>query len=262
MVVTRATGVSARLVATAQRYCDRQGRRRVRRIAELSRLVAVPDEAICRDVADRFERQPRVAYDEALARRYRRLKYEIHDLYDAVVDAGIAVEPWLQPGQPYRDLADLVRKVRETATIHVFLTRNGHGPAGSTGFHPLREPSGVIAGGTELTHNDLFRVVHDVFGHVMFGHGFGPAGELTAAYCQMALLSESSRFVVCAEQVAQTCWFFYGPHLRDEAGRLQRPGDRGYVPPRRRPFPEQKVFAAERRDLAAFERMVVPRAAS
>ncbi len=215
----------------------------------------MPDDNFCRDVADRFESLPRLTWNAALARRYRRLWRETRSHYQAVLDAGIDVDPWLRPGQPYRDSADLVRKVRETGVIHVFLTRNGHGPAPNTGFHPMREPSGVVARGVELRHNDLFRVVHDVFGHVMFGHSFGPAGELKAAYTQMALLSESARVVVFTEQVAQTCWFFFGPHLRDEEGRVRGPGDRGYLPPHRRPFPEQKVFPAERRDLEAFGRM-------
>lgn len=261
MVAARATHLEARLLAGAQRWCERRGRRSARRAAALSRLVAVPDEDVCGDFADRFERQPRVAWDRALARRYRQLQRETRELYDVVLDAGVVVEPWLGPGQPYRDSAELVREVRETGTLRVFLTRDGHGPPGSNGFHPMREPAGVEAGGVELTHNDLFRAVHDAFGHVMLGHGFGPAGELSAAYCQMALLSEPARSVAFAEQVAQTCWFFYGPHLRDAAGRLRRPGDPGYVPPPRRPFPPQKVFAASRRDMAAFERMVVAKAA-
>lgn len=246
---------TASLVVAAQRCCDCHSRRPVGQIAQLARLLVVPDEAFCCDVADRFERLPRITYDGALARRYQRLKRETRVQYESVLDAGIAVEPWLEPGQPYRDSADLVRKVRETATIHVFLTRNGHGPSGNAGFHPMREPSGISVRGVDLTHNDLFRVVHDIFGHVMFGNSFGPGGELKAAYCQMALLSQSARPVVFIEQIAQTCWFFFGPHLRDEAGRVRRPGDPGYLPPHRRPIPEQKVFSAERRDLDAFERM-------
>lgn len=248
-------GRAASLLAAAQRCHERHGRGPAGEVARLARLVAVPDETFCRDVADRFDRLPRVAWSPALARRYRRLKEETRAQYEAVLDAGIDVEPWLEPGQPYRDSAELVRKVRATGTIHVFLTRDGHGPSPSAGFHPMREPSGVTVGGVELTHNDLFRVVHDVFGHVMFGHGFGAGGELKAAYTQMSLLSESARLAVFTEQVAQTCWFFFGPHLRDAAGRLRRPGDRGYLPPHRRPFPEQKVFRAERRDLDAFGRM-------
>ena len=250
----REGAIGTGLVDAAQRCADGGGAKPVR-VVRLAGLEALPDEPFCRDVADRFDRMPPISYDRALARRYDRLKRETRVQYQAVLEAGIEVEPWLKPGQPYRDSADLVRNVRRTGTIQVFLTRDGHGPVDGAGFHPMREPSGVTARGVELSHNDLFRVVHDVFGHVMFGHGFGPAGEFKAAYCQMALLSDTARPVVFTEQVAQTCWFFYGPHLRDGSGRVRRPGDPGYLPPRRRPFPEQKVFPAERSDVDAFESM-------
>ncbi|EWM64815.1 LOW QUALITY PROTEIN: hypothetical protein MCBG_01948, partial [Micromonospora sp. M42] len=91
-------------------------------------------------------------------------------------EAGIRVLPWTGPGQPYRDSRDLIARVRATGLLHVFLTRHGHGPAGADGDHPLRAPAGVRAGGEELLHNDIFRAVHDVFGHVLFGNTFGPRG--------------------------------------------------------------------------------------
>ena len=244
-----------RLVSAAQRCSDRHARGRARDVERLGRLVADVDETFCGEVAERFDRLPRMGYDVALARRYRQLKRETRLQYEAIVDAGIRVEPWLGLGQPYHDSGELVRGVRETGTIQLFLTRSGHGPYGGAGFHPMRESTGISVKGVELTHNDLFRVVHDVFGHVMFGHSFGPDGELQAAYCQMALLPEVAQPVVFTEQVAQTCWFFFGPHLRDEAGRVPRRGERGYVAPHRRPYPEQKVFAPEPRQLEAFGRM-------
>jgi hypothetical protein len=224
-------------------------------VAGLPYLVAVVDEAFCRDVADHFERLPRLTFDDGVARGYERLKHETRLQYEAVLAAGIAVEPWLGRGQPYRDATEMARRVHATRTLHVFLTRDGHGPPGSVGFHPMREPSGVVVDGVEFTHNDLFRAVHDLFGHVAFGNTFGAAGELKAAYCQMALLPETARPIVLTEQVAQTCWFFFGPHLRDEAGRVRRPRTDGYVPPHRRPYPEQKVFLLDSSYLDRFQRM-------
>ncbi len=172
-----------------------------------------------------------------------------------MLEAGIAVEPWLHPGPPYRDSDELVRMVRQTRTIRVLLTRDEHGPPGAAGFHPLREPSGITAAGVPLLYNDLVRTVHDLFGHVMFGAGFGLAGELKAAYSHLALHSEDARSVLFNEQVAQICWFYFGPHLRDGAGRLRKPGERGYLAPRARPYPEQKVYPGDPEDLARFRRM-------
>ncbi|HEV2887543.1 MAG TPA: crotonobetainyl-CoA--carnitine CoA-transferase [Jatrophihabitans sp.] len=259
------TNLSTDLIAAAQRCRDREVRGAgwppvdVARLAELTVRV---DERFCREVADRYERAPRLAYDGALEARYDQVKQECRRQYEDVLEAGITVEPWLSPGPPYRDSTELVRLVRETRTIRVLLTRDEHGPPGRAGFHPLREPSGVTAAGMDLLYNDLLRTVHDLFGHVMFAAGFGLAGELKAAYCHLALHSEDARAVLFNEQVAQICWFYFGPHLRDDAGRLRGPGEQGYLPPRARPYPEQKVFPPDSAELEAFRRMFSLRQAS
>jgi hypothetical protein len=250
--------VTSELMAIAQRCRDRVDRGREWPLADLARLadlVVVIDDGFCRDVADRHEQAPLLAYDAALAEQYERTKQESRVLFEDILAAGFVVEPWLQPGEPYQDSRELRRFVQETRTIRVLLSGDAHGPPGSSGFHPLRHGSGIMVGGVELLHNDLIRTIHDLFGHVMLGTSFGPMGELKAAYCQMALHSDDARAVLFSEQVAQTCWFYFGPHLRDEAGRLRRPGESGYVAPRARPYPEQKVYRTEPGDLSTFRRM-------
>jgi hypothetical protein len=246
------------LLLAAQRCRDRlagDGALGPHDVARLEHLVVTVDQGFCRAVADRFDAAPPFEWTGPLERGYACLVRDIRIQYETLSTAGVTVEPWLGPGQPYRDAGDLVDGVRGTGVLHVFLTRDGHGPPGNVVAHPLRRPAGVTVRGVALTHNDLFRAVHDVFGHVLFGRGFGLSGELEAAYCQMALSSPEARPVMFAEQVAQTCWFFLGPHVRDRAGRVRRPGDPGYVPPHRRPYPEQKVIAVGPRWLDAFAAM-------
>ena len=87
-----------------------------------------------------------------------------------------------------------------------------------------------------------FRAVHDVIGHVLGGHSMGARGELAAARAHLALLPCSAWDAMFVEQVCQTCWFFYGAHLRRPSGELPRPGSPGWVPLSRRPYAEQRVF--------------------
>ncbi|MEU7895981.1 crotonobetainyl-CoA--carnitine CoA-transferase [Nonomuraea sp. NPDC049152] len=245
------------LVAVAQKYVDgasvfASGRQ------PLSRLSSVTldlDLDYCVAVADHYDRAPRMAYSPAVRRSYDRMKEENADQFHAITAAGIEVEPWLGSGQPYRNSLDLRAGVLETGRIHVFLTRAGHGPGGIHGYHPLREGSGIVIRGVEFTHNDIFRVVHDVFGHVMPGNSFGPRGELLAAYCHMHMYSDDVHPVIFIEHVGQICWFFYGPHLRDAAGLLPGPGEPGYVPPPARPYATQKVFPFERKYIDRFHSM-------
>ncbi|MEH1014703.1 hypothetical protein V6U90_16525 [Micromonospora sp. CPCC 206060] len=234
------------LLRVAQEYVDRQppSRRRDVPLAHLDGLAVHLDEDYCREVADYFHQAPMLAYDETLRARYDRLKQENRAQYQVLLDAGVEVVPWQGPGQPYRNSAELVREVRRTRRLRLYLTRNGHGPrpGAEAGFHPLREPSGVVLGDVELTHNDLFRVVHDLFGHVMFHNSFGPRGEFKATYCHLHMYSDEVHPVLFTEHLGQFCWFFFGPHLRGPDGRLRQPGDPGYLPPPDRPYAEQKVF--------------------
>lgn len=92
------------LVGAAERCRERCGDRAwlPGEVARLADLVAVVDEPFCRDVADRFERLPRLTYDDAIAHRYDLLKYETRLQYKEIIGAGIAIQPWLRPGQPRR----------------------------------------------------------------------------------------------------------------------------------------------------------------
>jgi hypothetical protein len=226
-----------------------------RSIASLRSLQVELDEDFCRDVAAHFDRAPRLAADARLAPLYAELIRENRRQYRAVVRTGVRIEPWLRSGQPYRDSWELASRVRETGRLYLYLTRSGHGPADATGYHPLREPAGVTLRGVELSHNDLFRVVHDIFGHVMLGTSFGPRGEFKATFAHLQMYPEDVHPLLFTEQIGQICWFYFGPHLLDRTGRPRRPGDREYLPPARRPYAEQKVFLFPPYYLDAFKGM-------
>lgn len=199
------------------------------------------DEDFCRRVAAFYHRSPATAYDARLSRLYDRFKWETMQQYQAIVDAGIRVAPWAHPGQPYAGSADLREAVLSTGTVFVYLTSEGHGSDGSSPhYHPLREDSGVVVDGVRLAHNDVFRAVHDIFGHVMYGNSFSARGEFKATYCHMRMYSEDVHPVLFTEQVAQICWYYFGPHL-----------SRGE--PRR--YPDQKVFEFPRPFLDEFAAM-------
>lgn len=265
-IVTARSSTGIDLPSTAQAYVDRwlgsaRSSARGRPIARLAEAVVRRDERYCRETAAYYDAAPLFAYDAALQQSYNNFKLQSLRQYQAIVEAGIEVEPWLGDGQPYANSRQLREHVRRTGKLRLYLTGSGHGPSGDTdssdgpGFHPLREPSGVSAEGVELCHNDVYRAVHDIFGHVMFGSGFGPYGEFLAAFCHLHMYSPDTHPVLFTEHVGQICWFFYGPHLADATGALPGKGEAGYVPPGRRPYPPQKVFAFPTRFLDGFTSM-------
>ncbi len=227
--------------AVARSYVEGHPLLSVASLDHLSTLRLDLDAEFCREMAELFDRAPPLVWDDDTARRYDLFKRENLAQYRAIRAAGLDVRPWSDERGPYSGSRDLVRRVRETGVLHVYLTSAGHGPGPVTGFHPLRAPSGVVEHGVELTHNDVFRVVHDVFGHVMHGHAFGPRGEFWATRTHLPMYPEDAHPVLLTEQVGQICWFFYGPHLR-VAGSLPARGEPGWTPPHLRPYAQQKVF--------------------
>ena len=236
------------LVALAQSYLDRW-------LPDQRASDAITVKFDCgyaRRVGELFHDAQTRPTDEQLRPLYEQFALETRRQYDAMVEAGLRVEPWRSDGQPYAGSKDLTRRVLATGTVYVYLTAVGHGSAPSEGYHPMREPSGVTVGGVPFAHNDLFRAVHDVFGHVMLGCGFDPPGEFLATYCHQRMYSPEVHPALFSETIGQICWFFYGPHLRGRWGVQARPGDPSFIPPAQRPYPEQKLTVLPRRLLNEF----------
>lgn len=238
-------GVGRRLLRVAQKHVDDAAargelpRRDLRRLPGLRVRV---DPEFCEAVARHFAAAPRRQLGPELAARYHRFTEETLRHFALLVRAGVRVAPWPGPGQPYLGAADLIDRLTRTGVLYVYLTRSGHGPGAPDPDHPLCAPSGVTVDGCPLLHNDVFRAVHDAFGHVMLGASMGVRGEFLAAYGHLAMYSPQVHPVIFTEQVSQICWFFYGPHLVDRTGRLPRRGEPGWIHPTERPYPEQKLL--------------------
>src|SRR5690606_31575385 len=67
-------------------------------------------------------------------------------------------------------------------------------------------------GERRLLANDVFRIVHDFFGHGIEGSGFGARGEENAWQSHMRLYSEAALPAVTSETRGQNSWVNFGPH--------------------------------------------------
>lgn len=63
-----------------------------------------------------------------------------------------------------------------------------------------------------LLANDVFRIVHDLFGHCAESNGFGPAGEELAWRLHSQLYSPLAARAVTSETRGQNSWVNFGPH--------------------------------------------------
>jgi hypothetical protein len=207
--------------------------------------ASVPvDVDLAKRIADFYEQALNEPSRPDVKAAYDALADQTMAQYRAMEKAGIRIEPWTQAGQPYADSAEMMRDVRDNKRLYFFLTEVGFGSndAASKDSAMLRD-SGVRISGKKLLVNDLFRAVHDYFGHSMNGYEFGPKGEFNAYLEHSRMFTPEAKPALASETLVQNSWVNYGPHLRNEDGTIPKRGEPGFVPQTERPFADQKNTA-------------------
>lgn len=197
-------------------------------------------EELAKRVADAYESAEHRPTDPEVAASYDALASETVAQWNFIESEGYTMEPWTQEGQPYADSREMLADVRDNNHLWFFLTDQGFG-TGQVSQHPMLEPAGVSSGGRELLVNDVFRAVHDFFGHAKEGYEFGPRGELNAYLAHSRMFSETANPALAAETLGQNSWVNFGQHVRRPDGAVPKKGQPGFVPPQDRPFAEQKA---------------------
>tara|TARA_B100000073_G_scaffold64850_2_gene47966 strand:+ start:353 stop:2884 length:2532 start_codon:yes stop_codon:yes gene_type:complete len=191
--------------------------------------------------ADIFEQLP--MFDDNAIPYYKKFIQETNMQYQVLLDAGIEFE--LVDTDPYTPnraghqqmIADM-----ENGRLKILATEAGFGDEATSRLNPmLAESQYTDVNGRVMLENDVFRAVHDTFGHGMRGNTFGPVGEYNAWLAHKEMYSPDARRVMTTETLGQNTFTNYGPHMRDADGNLLSKADAGYIPPSDRPFASQKV---------------------
>jgi ribosomal protein S18 acetylase RimI-like enzyme len=188
---------------------------------------------LAKKLADFYESAESKPTDPEVLKSYEALAKETVDQYNSIVEAGYTLEPFTGQGEPYKTSADMIADVRDNKHLY-FLKTEEAGTFDST--NPMMLDSGING----WPVNDVFRAVHDFFGHAKDGYQFGPKGELNAWKSHSEMYSPEAQGALAAETLAQNSWVNYGKHLRDKSGKVPAKGETGYVPPTERPFAPQK----------------------
>jgi GNAT superfamily N-acetyltransferase len=219
------------------------------------------DETRMKRIADWFETAKHEPLNPEVEAAYRSLADETKAQYQQMVDAGIQIEPFTGKGEPYKNSAEMMADVRDNKHLYFLRTENAYGAGDGAGLaaNPLLEPSGITIGDTPLLMNDLFRAVHDYFGHTAEGFEFGPRGEFNAYLAHSRMFSDAAKPALAAETLTQNAWVNFGQHLRRPDGSLPKPGEPGYVSPRDRRFADQKTTVVPAEILNEVEGVAAPR---
>jgi hypothetical protein len=169
---------------------------------------------------------PHAPTDPVVREAYQNLIRQTRAQYDALVEDGYSF--WFmdlnrEDNQAYANSPwNAMRDIRANKTMGVFPTRDGFGTQDdfSPDANPLLEDVGLMWSvgepGSEtmapVTANDLFRAVHDAFGHGLEGSGFRARGEENAWQAHARLFTGSALGALTSETRGQNSWLNYGPH--------------------------------------------------
>lgn len=212
----------------AEEYAKKSGREYAAN--KFNAKEANPETA--KEIADFYEAAKHDPDAPEVKASYDALAKETLAQYQAIKDAGYTIEPWEGKGEPYASSADMVADVNENKHLYFLKTEGNF--EGSESNHMLQPgPDGLLV-------NDIFRAVHDFFGHAKENLQFGPKGEFNAWRVHSEMYSPEAQGALAAETLAQNFWVNYGKQMRREDGSVPKRGDSDFVPLKDRQFAEQK----------------------
>lgn len=210
-----ATGPDPRLVQVAEDYA-RQAGIDYRRQGE---YVDV-DEGRARRIAAAYEAMPHRPRDPFVREAYKDLIRQTRAQYDALAKAGYRFYFFDETNDPYQGNPwNAMRDLRANQVMAVFATESGFGSSDlDVSDNPLLEdtgltwPSGSLDGKPKrVLANDLFRAVHDAFGHGLEGAGFRARGEENAWQAHSRLFKGPAVGALTSETRGQNSWLNFGP---------------------------------------------------
>jgi hypothetical protein len=218
--VKGAAGPDPRLVTVAEQYARDNGIE-LRRQAEYVKVD--PDRA--RRIAAAYEAMPHNPSDPKAQEAYRDLIRQTIAQYRALEKAGYKF--WFldintPEGLDYTSTPwNAMRDLRANQSMGVFPTATGFGS--NEAFNPAANPLLLDTGikwpwgspngpAQPVLANDLFRAVHDAFGHGIENSGFRAEGEENAWQAHVRLFTGPAVAALTSETRGQNSWVNYGPY--------------------------------------------------
>jgi hypothetical protein len=151
----------------------------------------------------------------AVKKAYSNMIDETMDQYDALRRQGYKFDFMPQGVDLYGNPRNAINDIVTNKRLSVFPTIQGFGgpsAAVASEANPLLLKTGEKWGGQDVTANDVFRAVHDVFGHAKHGVGFRAAGEENAFQSHARMYSPKALPAATSETRGQNSWVNFGPY--------------------------------------------------
>jgi hypothetical protein len=192
------------------------------------------DEDRATKIASAFDEMQHAPDSKEVKASYNKMIDETLGQWDSIKKTGLKVN-FITPDMPDPYAASprkAIMDVRDNNHLWVFPTESGFG--GSESSHvdisgnPLLRKTGEVIDNIPVTANDIFRIVHDYFGHIKHGHGFRASGEENAWRAHSSMYTPLARKAMTTETRGQNSWVNYGPHK--EFNKTASGSDTQYAP--------------------------------
>ena len=203
-------GTDQRLVDIAKDYAEKKGI-----IYNPQTKFAEVDPVRAQRLANAYERMDNNPNNPVVKKSFDALINETMDQYETLRRHGYKFDFMPSSGDIYGNPRNAINDVVLNKHLSVFPTEQGFGGASAakaSEANPLLMKIGEKWNGQNVTVNDIFRGVHDVFGHSKHGVGFRAAGEENAFQAHAKMFSPEALPALTSETRGQNSWVNYGPH--------------------------------------------------
>lgn len=190
------------------------------------------DEERATRIAAAFDAMPHAPEDPEVKAAYDAMIRETIAQWEAIKATGLQVE-FITGDDPYGNPRNAILDVVNNNHLWVYPTSAGFGGSESANVDVSGNPllavvPGETISGRPVQANDIFRIVHDYFGHIKEGVGFRAEGEENAWRAHSSMYSPLARRAMTTETRGQNSWVNYGPF--GQFNKTAGPGDTQYAP--------------------------------
>jgi hypothetical protein len=203
-------GTDQRLVDIASNYAANRGLL----YNPLERYAQVDVERAKR-IANEYEKTANNPQALPTKKSYDALIDETQAQYEALKKAGYKFEFMPKSGDPYGNPRNAINDLVQNKHLYVFPTESGFGGTRAKEAlkqNPLLKKTDETWDGKPVLANDMFRAVHDVFGHAQRGVGFRAGGEENAFQSHARMFSPEALPAATSETRGQNSWVNFGPY--------------------------------------------------
>jgi hypothetical protein len=160
-------------------------------------------------IADAYVKMKHDPTNPVVREAYEAMVKETKKQYKSIIDAGVKVVRHDGAGEPYSSSKAMLDDLRNNNQLKFLPNDEAFGAEGAAAYKDnigIQKSGFKLDDGYELTNSEMFRVVHDYFGHGILGNEFGAIGEENATLQHLSLFTDKAAPAVIAQTRGQNSW--------------------------------------------------------